>query len=148
MHIKITHHAIFVSEEEKNKEAQSKLKERQPKITHVAVYVSLPTKAALLDACVELIIVNGNPYALMEDSGLAKIFKPIIIILTLDSTVLTVEGLVSQNDCDADYLLEYAESEQKQHMAHNQSNTDENGIEIDLSERLRNSYNSNGDTTF
>ncbi|KAF5296163.1 hypothetical protein FQA39_LY12617 [Lamprigera yunnana] len=48
----------------------------------------------------------------------------------LNHILLTVEGLVSQNDCDADYLLEYAESEQKQHMAQNQSNTAENVIPL------------------
>ncbi|KAF5270198.1 hypothetical protein FQA39_LY08412 [Lamprigera yunnana] len=54
----------------------------------------------------------------------------------LNHILLNVEGLVSQNDCDADYLLEYAEPEQEQHMAQNQSNTDENATEIYLNEPL------------
>jgi len=43
----------------------------------------------LLDACVELVTVNGRPFSLMQDSGFKKILNPIFEAFGTGNTYYT-----------------------------------------------------------
>lgn len=45
---------------------------KKPKLLHVPI-----TSKALIDACLELVTVNGRPFSLMEDTGFRKIIDPL-----------------------------------------------------------------------
>ncbi|CAG9820729.1 unnamed protein product [Phaedon cochleariae] len=49
----------------------------QPNVKEMNTIKIEITKEILIDACVELVTVNGRPFSLMEDSGFKKILEPI-----------------------------------------------------------------------
>ncbi len=72
-----TQFAEFTVKKEKSKAEKIKAKNNlvpEPKKIRVAI-----DRPLLFQACTELVTVNGRPFNLLEDSGLQKILKPLIV---------------------------------------------------------------------
>ena len=53
-------------------------KVNQPKLNEINKVQVVMSKEILIDACVELVTLNGRPFTLMIDSGFRKILEPIL----------------------------------------------------------------------
>lgn len=64
-----------------NKESHAILQYLQPSIK-----VMIDTKT-IINACVELVTVNGRPYSLMDDTGFKKLLEPVLNGLKKNITI-------------------------------------------------------------
>lgn len=77
------------------------------------------SKQILIDACVELVTVNGRPFTLMEDSGFKKILDPIkrgILKKTKEDFSLTAESIQKYISKEASALRQQIINEVKNTM--------------------------------
>lgn len=77
------------------------------------------SKQILIDACVELVTVNGRPFTLMEDSGFKKILDPIkrgLLKKTKEDFSLTAESIQKYISKEASALRQQIINEVKNTM--------------------------------